>query len=84
MESLRRGHGEEQRVNPAAKRAAAGGLIAVNMVGEAVAPRVDDSLSPEVALHNERINRQPVQIAFAEELSHNAAAATGAIVGQDA
>ena len=84
MEGLRRRHGEEERVNPAAEGAAAGGLIPVDMVGEAVASRIDDALPPEVALHDERVNRQPVQIAFAEELSHDAAAATGAIVGQDA
>jgi hypothetical protein len=40
MERLRRRHGEEQRVNPAAERAAAGGLIAVDMIGEAVASRI--------------------------------------------
>src|SRR6476619_8170605 len=56
MKSLRRRHCEEERVNPAA-----GGLIAVDMIGEAVASRIDDSLPPKVALHDERVNRQPVQ-----------------------
>ena len=54
------------------------------MVGEAVASRIDYALPPEVALHDECVNRQPVQVAFAEELSHDAAAATGAIIGEDA
>src|SRR6476660_5330435 len=46
MKSLRRRHCEEERVNPAAEETAAGGLIAVDMIGEAVASRIDDSLPP--------------------------------------
>jgi hypothetical protein len=42
----------------------------VDMVGEAIAFRVDDAFPPEVALHDHRVNRQPVQVAFAEKLSH--------------
>jgi len=38
------------------------GRVAVDMIGEAVASRIDDSLPPKVALHDERVNRQPVQI----------------------
>jgi hypothetical protein len=66
----------------ARKSVAAGGLIPVYMVDEAVASGVDDTLPPKVALHDERINRQPVQITFAKQLSHDAAAALDAIAGE--
>ena len=34
---------------------------------------IDDALTPEVALHDKRVDWQLVQIAFAEELPHDAA-----------
>ena len=63
------------RQSSAERACRAGGLIPVYMVGEAVASGVDDTLPTKVALHDERRNRQPVQIAFAKQLSHDAAAA---------